>query len=165
MLITLSSLTDSPVICDHKTIGRVWRVAFDLTNGQVLGILLNHDTVVYADAITALTNDGAGVRACEPVRAGSLVARAAAAPIHILGARVVAEDGTALGTVSDASIVFPVLQLHSIVVGSEDGERLIARTHIISMTDDRIVVRSDLAKKVFDWNGAAVRPALTTNRP
>lgn len=164
MQVELSTLIDSPVWCGQSQAGTVWRVAFDLTNGHILGILLNKKTVAYADAITELSTEGAKVRATEPVRAGSLVAAVAASDVHIIHARVFAEDGTAMGMVSDAAVVFPVLQLSSIVVSSDDGERLITRTDIVSMSHDRIVVRSDLAKKVFDWNGPAVNPALTTNR-
>jgi|GEM_PF-4625007 len=164
MQIELSTLTDSPVWCNSTQIGLVWRVAFDLTNGQVLGILIDHETVAPAEAITELNQSGVKVRASEKVRAGSLVAQAAAASVHILHARAFAEDGTTMGTVTDASILFPMLQLSSIVVSSEDGERLITRTDIISMNHDRVIVRGELAQKVFDWNGPAANPILTTNR-
>lgn len=162
MITSITANTGAPVYVDQQRVGQVWRVLFDCTNGNVLGIALDPKQIVLADAITEWSDALVIAREVAPIKKGSLAARAVAAPIHILTAAAVSQDGTPLGTVSDATVTFPAPQLKSIVVHSDEGERLITRTNIISMEHERIVVRSELAQKVFDWNGATGQ-ALTTN--
>ncbi len=162
MITSITANTGAPVYVDQQRVGQVWRVVFDLANGNVLGIALDTKEIVLTDAITEWSDALVIAREVTPIKKGSLAARAVEAPVHIVRAAVISQNGTPLGTVSDVSITYPTPQLHSIVARSDEGERLITRTNIISMEHERVVVRSELAQKVFDWNGAT-GPALTTN--
>ena len=172
MQLNLSALIDAPVWQKQKEIGRVWRVVFYLTNGQVLGLLLDDKTVVYVDRVIAVADNEITVSAHEETHPGSLVAQAAATKVHVMNAAAVSTNGTKMGQITDVTFSYPLWQLLSIVAKSDDGERVITRDNIIAMRHDQVVVRDDLARK-FDWNGAdagllhhrtAIRPALITDQ-
>lgn len=171
MHINCSSLIDTSVWQEQHILGRVWRVAFDLSNGNVLGLLLDPTTVVYTEHILELHSEQITVSGSEKIHPGSLVDKTAKAPVHVQGAKITTKNGSPFGTVREIIITFPLPQLASIVAGDDEGERLVSRSHIISMSHDRVVISDDLVKK-FDWNGADVAaiarpttsPALTSNR-
>ena len=130
---------------------RVKRVALDLVTGQVLGLITESEQIIYKNDLTDIGDGSVIANEINPIELGSLADRANRSKLHLLGLIAVTQSGEEFGTVADAILELPTLQLQKIVVNDDGGERLIDKSQIYKITDTEVVFLDAVVKGHLNW--------------
>lgn len=152
--IAVASLTGKPLFVNSTEKGLIKKVAFDLSTGTVLGIIItkNTDKIVYKENIVNLAKQQAiASKNPEDITENSLADRANQQDYHLLGLPAVTESGEKMGYVADALLLSPSLALTHLVIKEDSGERILPKNQIKEITPKAVIFFDAVVKGHLNW--------------
>lgn len=153
--ISVRALAGKPLFVAKKNIGPIKKLAFDLTTGAVLGMIVKLKTVekiIYREHILSINNDKVvAADKLETITKGSLADKANRQENHLIGLDALTESGDHFGEITDALLLSPTYNLTHLVVKDDSGERILPKDQIKEINEDAVVFFDSVVKGHLNW--------------